>query len=255
MGQLPEVRVKPSKPFTNSGVDYSEPFYVKQGGKRSKTVVKCYVALFMCLSTKAFHLELVSELSTEAYIASLQCLIAKRGLCNNIYSGNGTNFVGAKKELKKIISEEETTRCISKFAVQQGINFHFIPPCFPHVGGIWEAGVKSMKLHLCRVVGSAKLTFEEFDTLLCQVKAVLNSRPICPLSNDPDNLQVLTPGHFFIGTSLLALPDYNLTDVSSNCLSRWLYVQQMVQQLWKCWSQDYLHQLNRGPSGKTFSQV
>jgi len=103
MGQLPEVRVKPSKPFTNTGVDYSGPFYVKQGGKRRKTLVKCYVALFVCLSTKAIHLELVSEWSTEAYIASLRRFIARRGSCNNIYSGNGRNFVGAEKELKKII--------------------------------------------------------------------------------------------------------------------------------------------------------
>jgi len=71
MGQLLEVRVKPSKPFTNCGIDYSGPFYVKQGGKRSRTTVKCYVALFLCLSTKAVHLDLVSELSTEAYTASL----------------------------------------------------------------------------------------------------------------------------------------------------------------------------------------
>ena len=245
MGQLPEVRVKPSKPFTNTGVDYSGPFFVKQGGKRSKTFVKCYVALFICLSTKAIHLELVSELSTEAYIASLRRFIARRGLCNNIYSDNGTNFVGAEKELKKIIFEEESTERISKFAVQQGINFHFIPPCSPHMGGIWEAGVKSMKFHLRRVVGNAKLTFEEFYTLLCQVEAVLNSRPICTLSNNPDNLQVLTPGHFLIGTSLLSLPDHNLIDLPSNRLSRWLHIQQMVQRLWRCWSHDYLHQLQQ----------
>ena len=148
MGQLPEVRVKPSKPFTNTGVDYAGPFCVKQGGKRSKTIVKCYVALFICLSTKAIHLELVSELSTKVYIASLRRFIARRGLCNNSYSDNGTNFVGTEKELKKNISEEESTECISNFAVQQGINFHFIPPCSPHMGGIWEAGVKSMKFRL-----------------------------------------------------------------------------------------------------------
>jgi hypothetical protein len=138
MGQLPEVRVKPSKPFANSGVDYSGPFYIKQGGKRSKTIVKCYIALFICLSTKAIHLELVSELSTEAYIASLRRFIARRGLCNNIYSDNGTNFVGAEKELKKIIAEEESTKRISNFAAQQEINFHFIPPSSPHMGGIWK---------------------------------------------------------------------------------------------------------------------
>jgi hypothetical protein len=208
-------------------------------------MVKCYTALFICLSTKAIHLELISELSTEAYIASLRSFIATRGLCNNIYSDNGTNFVGVEKELKKIITEEESTMCISNFTAQKAINFHFIPPSSPHIGGIWEAGVKSMKFHLCRVVGNAKLTFEEFYTLLYQVEAVLNSRPISPLSNNPDNLQVLTPGHFLIGTSLLALPDYNLTVLSSNRLSRWLCVQQIVQRLWKCWSHDYLHQLQQ----------
>jgi hypothetical protein len=175
MGQLPEVRVKPSKPFTNTGVDYAGQFYVKQGGKRSKILVKCYVALIVCLSTKAIHLELVSDLSTEAYIASLQHFIARRGLCNNIYSDNGTNFVGAEKELKKIIVENESTERVFNFATQQGINFHFIPPCYPHMGGIWEAEVKSMKFHLRRDAGNAKLTFEEFCTLLCQTEAVLNS--------------------------------------------------------------------------------
>jgi len=107
------------------------------------------------------------------------------------------------------------------------------------MGGIWEAGVKSMEFHLRRVVGNAKHTFEAFYTLLCQVEAVLNSRPICPMSNNPDNPQVLTPGHFLIGTSLLALP----VDLASNRLFRWLHVQQMVQRLWKCWSHDYLHRL------------
>ena len=185
--------------------------------------------LFVCLSTKAIYLELVSELSTEAYIGSLQHFIARQGLYTNVYCDNGTNFVGAEKELKKIIFEKESTEHISIFAIQQGINPHFIPPCAPHMGGIWEAGVKSMKFHLHRVVGNAKLTCEKFYALLCQVEAVLNSIPLCPLSNGPDNLQVLTPGHFLIGTSLLALPDYHLIDLSSNCLSRWSHVQQMVQ--------------------------
>jgi hypothetical protein len=245
MGQLPEVRVKPSKPLANSGVDYTGPFHVKQGGKQSKTLIKCYVALFVCLATKVIHLELVSELSTDTYIAALRRFTARRGSSNNIYSDNGTNFVGAKKELKKINFERDSTERISNFASQQGINFHFIPPCSPHMGGIWEAGVKSMKFHLCRVVGNARLTFEEFYTLLRQVEDVLNSRPICPLSNNPDNPQVLTPGHFLIGTSLLALPDHNVhvIDLPINHLSRWSHIQHMVQRLWKSWSNDYLHQL------------
>ena len=237
------VRVKPSKPFANIGVDYSGPFYVKQGEKRSKTLAKCYVGLFVCLSTKAIHLELVSELSTEAYPASLRRFIARRGLCDNIYSDNGTNVVGVEKELKETILERESAENISNFATQQGINFHFIPPCSPRMGGIWEAGVKTMKFHLRRVARNVKLTFEEFYTLICRVEAVLNSRLLCPMPNNPDNLQVLTPGHFLIGTSLLAPPDQNLIDLPSNRLSRWSHVQQIVQQLWKFWSHDYLHQL------------
>jgi len=67
------------------------------------------------------------------------------------------------------------------------------------MGGLWEAGVKSMKFHLLRVAGNAKLTYQRFNTLLCQIEALLNSRPICPLNNNPDDLQVLTPGHFLIG--------------------------------------------------------
>jgi len=87
------------------------------------------------------------------------------------------------------------------------------------MGGLWEAGVKSMKYHFRRVIGKTALTFVEFSTLLCQVEAILNSRPICSLSTNLENLQVLIPGHFLIGTSLLALPDHNLLSVSSNRLS------------------------------------
>ena len=134
MVQLPEVLVKPSKPFTSSGVDYSGPFCVKQGGKRSRTTVKCYVALFVCLATKAVHLELVSELSTEAYIASLQHFIVRQGLCTNIYSDNGTNFMGAEKELKKVIFEKESNECIyPAFLLSKESTF----TSFPLVLHIW----------------------------------------------------------------------------------------------------------------------
>ena len=155
MGQLPQEGVKPTRPFTNSGVDYAGPFYIKKGGQRSKTTVKSYIALFICLSTKIIHLELVPGLSTEAYVKGLRHFIARKGICNNIYSDNGTNFVEAEKEIKKLLLKKESVESISNYASQQGINFHLVPPGSPHMGGLWEAGVKSMKYHLRRVVGKA----------------------------------------------------------------------------------------------------
>ena len=107
MGQLPGERVKPTRPFTNVGVDYAGHFYIKQGGQRSKITTKAYVALFICISTNAIHLELVPDLSTEAYIAALRSFVARRGICHNIYSDNGTNFVGAQKEIKRIVLEKK----------------------------------------------------------------------------------------------------------------------------------------------------
>ena len=141
MGQLPGERVTSTRPFTNTGVDYAGPFYIKQGSQRSKISTKGYIALFICLSTRAIHLELVPDLTTEAYIAALRRFVARRGLCNNIYSDNGTNFVGAEKEIKKMMLNQESVDRISNYASQQGIQFHFVPPKFPSHG--WPRGSRS----------------------------------------------------------------------------------------------------------------
>ena len=95
MGQLPLARGTVARPFINAGIVYVGPFEIKSGNTRSKTTTKCYVALFICMATKAIHLELVSNLTSEAFIAALKRFIARRGLINHLYSDNGSNFVGA----------------------------------------------------------------------------------------------------------------------------------------------------------------
>ena len=100
MGQLPLARITVSRPFANAGIDYVGPFEIKSGNTRSKTTTKCYVALFICMATETIHLELVSSLTSEAFIASLKRFIAGRGLIDHIYSDNGSNFVGANRELE-----------------------------------------------------------------------------------------------------------------------------------------------------------
>ncbi|XP_060855348.1 uncharacterized protein LOC132933028 [Metopolophium dirhodum] len=121
--------------------------------------------------------------------------------------------------------------------------WHFNPPGSPHFGGIWEAAVKSAKTHLKKVIGAQVYTTEEFTTLITRIEGVLNSRPVLPLSSDPNDLGVLTPSHFLIGQPLLALPEKDIVDTPTNCLSRWQLLCQAQQSFWGRWSNEYLHTL------------
>lgn len=160
----------------------------------------------MCFVTKAVHLELVSDLTTEAFLAALRRFFARRGLSKTIYSDNGTTFQGAKSELARFL-KDQSSEFISELS-NQFVDWVFIPPPrAPHFGGLWEAGVKSVKHHLKRVIGETSLTFEQFTTVLCQVEACLNSRPLSPLSSHPSDLQPLTPAHFLVVLKpIIALP-------------------------------------------------
>lgn len=120
-----------------------------------------------------------------------------------------------------------------------------LTPSAPHFGGIFEAGVKSMKTHLRRVVGETKLLFEELLTVINQIESVLNSRPISPMSSDGSDLEPLTPGHFLVGRPLTNIVEPQLIDVYDNRLSRWQLTTKFVQQIWKRWHSDYLNQLQQ----------
>ncbi|GFU62349.1 DUF5641 domain-containing protein [Trichonephila clavipes] len=131
----------------------------------------------------------------------------------------------------------------AKYFVSENIDWKFIPPKSPHFGGLWEAGVKSVKHHLKRAIGNLHFTFEEFETFLIQVEGILNSRPLTPLSSDADNFDVLTPGHFLIGRPITSIPEPNLIDVNENRLSRREKITKVVQRTWKKWKSDYLNTL------------
>jgi hypothetical protein len=243
---------------SQTGMDYAGPFDLALRTGRKPPMVKAYVALFICMATKAIHLELVSDLSTAAFLAALQRFISRRGCPSNLYSDGGTNFVGAKSELARLRALLESSsheEAVNHLLTSKGTSFHFNPPAAPHHGGLWEAGVKSMKHHLRRVVGSRHLTTEEFSTLICNVEAILNSRPLTPLTEDPSDCTVLTPGHFLIGRPLVALPHPDLTDINQNRLDRWQMVQVMVQHIWKAWTRDYLSQLRSQTKPKWYTSL
>ncbi|XP_076394328.1 uncharacterized protein LOC143265524 [Megachile rotundata] len=125
----------------------------------------------------------------------------------------------------------------------ESINWQFIPPAAPHFGGLWEAGVRSVKYYLKRCAGSHLLTVEEMTTLLCRIEAILNSRPIAAVSENMDDYNALTPGHFLIGAPLIAVPEPSVLELNENRLSRWQLVQRLSEIFWRAWSRDYLHTL------------
>jgi hypothetical protein len=164
MGNLPSKRVQPARPFINCGVDYAGPIVIKQSKGRGKNSVKTYVALFICLATKAIHLQLVTDCSTETFLGALKRFIARRGMVSSIYSDNGTNIVGANRELNKLFISQEFKSDVINQLLKDKIAWHFIPPRSPHFGGVWEAGVKSFKYHFKRVVGENCLSYEEMSS-------------------------------------------------------------------------------------------
>lgn len=253
MADLPKQRLETLRPFTMTGVDYGGPFYIKFSHARRSTVSKAYLALFICMSTKAVHLELVSDLSTRGFIAAFHRFISRRGNPSKIFCDNATNFVGANNQLHELYNffkSQNNNENLQNFFAQNEIEFKFIPPLSPHWGGLWESSIKAVKYHLKRLIGTANLTFEEFYTVLTRVEAILNSRPLCALSNDPNDLQVLTPGHFLTGSSLSSYPEKDVSQISENRLKRWERLSQMHQNFWKRWSVEYFNILQNRPKWK-----
>lgn len=246
MGSLPAGRVKVSRPFYHCGVDYAGPLILRECKRRNARTIKSYVAVFVCFATKAIHLELVSDLTSDAFIGALKRFVARRGKPAVMCSDNGTTFVGARRELREfyeLLNKEQVQSDIRHFLRDQKTIWNFIPPNAPHFGGLWEAGVKSMKYHLYRIIGKAHLNYEEMLTVLCEIEAILNSRPIAPLSEDPNDLNHLTPGHFLVGAPLNSFPYADVSDINENRLVRWQRVEQLRQHFWSRWSSEYLNSL------------
>lgn len=248
MGPLPAPRLKPDKVFNHVGCDLGGPFFVKESLRRNAKVYKSYLCLFVCFSTKAVHLEVLTDLSCDCFLAAFDRFVARRGLCSCVYSDCGTNFIAAAKHLKEVVNflnnKDNQDKIINGLTTRH-VEWRNNPPNAASMGGLWEAGIKSAKHHLNRVVGDRSLTFEELSTVFCRVEAVLNSRPLCSLSDNPNEFEVLTAGHFLIGQCLLAVPEYDFDDVSQNRLSRWQSIQKVSQSFWRRWSDDYLHTLQQ----------
>jgi len=170
MGNLPLDRVRISRPFRISGVDLFGPIRVSLG-VRDKAALKMYVALFICFSTKAVHLELLKDLTSNSFILFLSRIVDQCGPLERLYCDNATNFVGSARLLQEMASNVRST--LGTYGVHHQVKFVFIPPRSPHFGGLWEAAVKSARHLLLRAVGNALLKEDEVQTILVEVEQCL----------------------------------------------------------------------------------
>ncbi|XP_063994835.1 uncharacterized protein LOC135172611 [Diachasmimorpha longicaudata] len=241
MGQLPSTRISPARAFLHTGVDYAGPFTILKWRPTNAQPGTVHIAVFVCFTTSAVHLELVNRQTIEAFIGASKRFTGRRGIPAVMYSDNATTFTVAAEVLEQLYHQESReNQQVQAVLATHGTQWNFIPPRAPHFGGKWEAAVKSMKYHLKRILGPSTLTYEELNSVIIQIEACLNSRPICPMSDDPEDLQVLTPGHFLVGEPLQLVPEPSLLQKPSSKVQRWNLVTQSTQQFWSRWSKECL---------------
>ena len=212
-------------PFAYCGVEYFGPLLVKQ--RRSQ--VKRYGCLFTCLTSKAIHIELAMDLTTDAFINALRRFLSRRGPVQRFFSENGTNFASAEKTLREALRQWNQHQ-IEDFLFQKEIQWTFNPPNASHMGGAWEKMIRSVRRILTSLTTERTLDDDQLHTFLLEAESILNSRPLTPITTDADSLGPLMPNHL-----LKLCPTGNLPTslpFNKNCCPkrRWKHVQYLADQ-------------------------
>ena len=238
MADLPQDRVTAGKaPFTNVGVDCFGPFVIKRG----RSQVKRYGCLFTCLCTRAIHIEKLDTMDTDSFILALRRFESRRGRPEILRSDNGTNFKGAQRELRDAIRLWNKDQ-IHEYMLQKEIQWIFNTPTASHMGGVWERQIRTVRKVLNSLGGQKGLKDKVLNTLFCEVEAIVNSRPITVVSDNPDDMEALTPNHILMLRSGFSLPPGQFC--IQDCYKReWKHVQFLANQFWKRWLREYLPSL------------
>ena len=238
MADLPADRVEEAPPFTNVGCDVFGPFPVKEGRKHFKR----YGLLFTCMSSRAVHIEVLDDLSTDCFIQSWHCFLALRGNVKLLRCDNGTNFVGANNEITKLFSEMDNSDAFTKFLKDRQCKFIFNTPQASHMGGSWERLVRSVRSVFAGLtVHMHNLTTTNLRTIMYECMAIINSRPLTTISEE---CIPLSPNDLLHLKSSVILPmpgDYSESDIYAR--KRWRAVQLLVDRFWQRWKKEYIHQM------------
>lgn len=198
---LPTFRVKEEPPFSYTGVDFAGPLHVRSFGLTASE--KVWICLFTCLVTRAVHLDIVTDLSTETFIRCLKRFAARRGFPRKFLSDNGKTFKAAARFVKTVFKDDLVQNHLSS----RGVDWMFNIEKAPWWGGAFERMVRSVKRCLRKMVGRSRLTLDELYTALTEVESILNSRPLSYISST-DLEEPITPSHLLVGRRVLSMPDY-----------------------------------------------
>ena len=200
---------------------------------------KRYGVIFTCMACRAVHLEVAHSLDTDSCINAIRRFVCRRGPITHLRSDNGTNFVGANRELKEALAALKHSKIQSAF-LEEGIQWSFNPPTASHHGGAWERIIRIIRQTLTSVLHQQTLNDEVFQTVLCEVEAILNDRPITRLSGDPNDLEALTPNHILTMKRIPVLPPGLFEKSDLYLKKRWRQVQYISDLFWKRWLREYL---------------
>ena len=242
MANLPKSRVEPAPPFSYCAVDCFGPWYVRAGRRE----VKRYGTLFTCMVSRAIHIEVVYTMETDSFLQALRRVIAGRGPILELRGDQGTNFVGAKNELKRSFQEMDDER-IKAELLKHNVDCIRNPAMASNFGGAWEQQIRSVRNIMAALMKKHghSLDDESLQTLLCEVEAVVNSRPLTTESlTDPLSPLPLMPSTLLTGKTKLILPlpgKFPREDIY--CKPRWRRVQHDANKFWSRWSKEYLQSL------------
>ena len=237
---LPSFRVSEDPPFTYTGIDFAGPMYLREASAQDASTSKAYICLFICCSTRAIHLEMSTDLSVSSFLLLFRRFASRRGLPVTLISDNAKTFKAASKDIVKIARSAEVT----KFLNSHRVSWKFIVEKAPWWGGFWERLIRSIKRSLKKSIGRGTLNYEELNTILIEVEAIINSRPLTYVLDDQGGISdILTPSHLINGRRISTMPNdqhFEIVSTYQSLTKRAKHHKHLLTQFTRQWRREYL---------------